>query len=112
MKSPLSETIQERITLLQQCTQFVALRIVVQVPHEGIVFQKLEENIPQFPPAFQRLAIVLHLTTSSVVNKGLIRLQIVPCSISSIADNDKGATYRSYGTKGTPSIASGRSQIL
>ena len=37
-------------------------------------------------PAFQRLAIVLHLTTSSVVNKGLNKLQIVPCSFSSIAD--------------------------
>ena len=81
MKSPLSDTIQERITLLQQCTQFVALCIVVSVPHEGIVFQKLEENIPQFPRTTSRIprrAIVLHLTTSSVVNKGLIRLQIVP----------------------------------
>ena len=61
---------------------------------------------PKRQPTFQRLAIVMHLTTSSLVNTGLIRLQIVPCSSSSIAEKVKGATCRSQGTKGTPSMVS------
>ena len=81
--------------------------------HKGS-FSRNSKIVSQFSTttAFQRLTTVLHLTTSSVNNKGPIKLQVVLRSVSSIADKDRGGTWRSNGAEGPPSIASEKSQLL
>ena len=49
VKPPFSETIHERVSLLQHCTQLVTPRITVPVSGEGIIVSELEQYLSLSP---------------------------------------------------------------
>ena len=82
MKPPSSEKFRKRVILLQHRVRLVAVRIVLPVFLIWVLLLWLEMELAHLPSGHGPAP---HHITSSVVNKGLIMLQVVPCRISSIA---------------------------